>query len=939
MMKKITKLTKTLLVAAGLLVGTSASWAEDWSTVYSQDYSNAETFNQYWTTGVYADSYVGSTKNAAAGASLTQASRTVNEITQYYINLNADKANRGAYFSVPTIGNDFDYSIEFDMALNAPFYSNTNWFIITGENNTDLAVFNIVNTDVKTSLNLNIYNSQSLSSTIGSCAHGARGTVAWYHITLIATSANGIQMSVAKEDGTSVLATTSLSATKEDIAKMTFWFNNGYFNGVTQLGGMANFEKKVNVTPLLTRASAASASATTLSSTLMNTSVKSALGSAITSTSSLISLTADGINASNLTNYVTAIETLETAVANAQASADAFAVLNDLIANASSVSGYSAPAGAETEYTSDANVDAETLIASVRAAIISAGTANENTDITALIANSSFELGSTAGWTTVTSDDTGAREQANATYATTGGDGSYLFNTWSQGTPIKQTLGTLPAGQYKVTAKVASNGATVYLTMNDSHNTGTATSNAAVFVDAEYTFTLGSDTEVTIGAVGGAGDGSFLAEGHWWYKADKFTLTYIGEDPLEQAKAALSNEITAATTVKNSWTPKVGTTPFKYASTYYDVLVAELSEAQAVIDANGDNVDAYTDAKDELETAKNNMGSSELIQPDGSKYYRLYAAGTTLNLNALNGSTFNIKLTSAPYAVKIVPVSAGYNITDVYGNIISHNKNNSFSWGANTGVDMRGERITVAVNDDGTITLTSAYASKVISTSSNTENSTLTSGAAYNKWVVSEAVDVTEVNLGVNAAAGWGTFIAPYDNVIPSTVKAYTVSHKDGNTIYFAENETGVLSANTPYILSTEEVSNVSVTLKGIANNTEDTYTVNGLVGLLTAGTVPANGYVLQNQPEADGVAFYKATAAMTGTANRCYLDLASVSTTPASARATIGFRFYGDDTTGINSIENAQSATNKYYNLNGQRVAQPQKGFYIVNGKKVIIK
>lgn len=28
-----------------------------------------------------------------------------------------------------------------------------------------------------------------------------------------------------------------------------------------------------------------------------------------------------------------------------------------------------------------------------------------------------------------------------------------------------------------------------------------------------------------------------------------------------------------------------------------------------------------------------------------------------------------------------------------------------------------------------------------------------------------------------------------------------------------------------------------------------------------------------------------------------------------------------------------------QYYNLNGQRVAQPTKGVYIVNGKKIIIK
>ena len=50
---------------------------------------------------------------------------------------------------------------------------------------------------------------------------------------------------------------------------------------------------------------------------------------------------------------------------------------------------------------------------------------------------------------------------------------------------------------------------------------------------------------------------------------------------------------------------------------------------------------------------------------------------------------------------------------------------------------------------------------------------------------------------------------------------------------------------------------------------------------------------------------------------------------------------FEGNETTGINSLNT--SHTNNYadviYNLAGQRVAQPTKGMYIVNGKKIIIK
>ena len=46
----------------------------------------------------------------------------------------------------------------------------------------------------------------------------------------------------------------------------------------------------------------------------------------------------------------------------------------------------------------------------------------------------------------------------------------------------------------------------------------------------------------------------------------------------------------------------------------------------------------------------------------------------------------------------------------------------------------------------------------------------------------------------------------------------------------------------------------------------------------------------------------------------------------------------FGDEATGISSIK-ADKGDNSYYNLSGQRVENPTKGLYIVNGKKVVIK
>jgi hypothetical protein len=167
---------------------------------------------------------------------------------------------------------------------------------------------------------------------------------------------------------------------------------------------------------------------------------------------------------------------------------------------------------------------------------------SDNTDLTALIDNNDFELGNTKYWTVVNSSDTGVRETTNDTYRMSNSHGNYLFNTWWQGTPITQNIGKLPAGAYKLQGVVASDGGTVYITMNDKHEAYVETAdnkdkspivNTKVGIEFDYVFTLDEEQEVTIGIVGGANGtkGShkdYQAEGYWFYKADNFRLTYLG---------------------------------------------------------------------------------------------------------------------------------------------------------------------------------------------------------------------------------------------------------------------------------------------------------------------------------------------------------------------------------------------------------------------------
>ena len=105
--------------------------------------------------------------------------------------------------------------------------------------------------------------------------------------------------------------------------------------------------------------------------------------------------------------------------------------------------------------------------------------------------------------------------------------------------------------------------------------------------------------------------------------------------------------------------------------------------------------------------------------------------------------------------------------------------------------------------------------------------------------------------------------------------------------------------------------------------------TGNAFIGVIEETLVSEPGiFVLMNEEE--GVGFYKTLNAFTVGAHTAYLPAL-----PDGSRSFIGL----NETTGISDVNRETITNNRYFDLQGRSVAQPTKGLYIVNGKKVVVK
>ena len=182
---------------------------------------------------------------------------------------------------------------------------------------------------------------------------------------------------------------------------------------------------------------------------------------------------------------------------------------------------------------------------------------------------------------------------------------------------------------------------------------------------------------------------------------------------------------------------------------------------------------------------------------------------------------------------------------------------------------------------------------------------------------------VTSVTVG---ETGYRTFTSSYplDFTTPiDGLTAYTAEISEGQVTF---NEVkGTVPAGEGLLLKAKEGE---YTLK--VAEVMPAAAVNAFEGTLVEKMEGAGIFVLMDG--ANGVGFYKTTAeSFTVGANTAYL--------PALA-SEARFIAIDGEATGIVAVgRDSMHQDNEFYNLQGQRMAKAQKGLYIVNGKKVMMK
>ncbi|MCM1108547.1 MAG: discoidin domain-containing protein [Clostridium sp.] len=215
----------------------------------------------------------------------------------------------------------------------------------------------------------------------------------------------------------------------------------------------------------------------------------------------------------------------------------------------------------------------------------------------------------------------------------------------------------------------------------------------------------------------------------------------------------------------------------------------------------------------------------------------------------------------------------------------------------------------------------------------NTTKLDRNSGYVANRcdWIIEP---VTELPVAIGQA-GWSTFCAPVNLVIPEGMTVYYASTEEERegVVVVKPVTSAILPAGLPVMLSAAQ-GNYSFTITPYEQDVpaQVNETLKGTeAGKITA-TTDGSTYVLTVLKSTGNVGFAKnKSGAVPGF--KAYLE-------PGNSNAELFSISFSDNVTGIQSVAREDDKATEYYDLSGRRVYFPTKGIYVTGrGEKVLMK
>lgn len=287
------------------------------------------------------------------------------------------------------------------------------------------------------------------------------------------------------------------------------------------------------------------------------------------------------------------------------------------------------------------------------------------------------------------------------------------------------------------------------------------------------------------------------------------------------------------------------------------------------------------------------------------------------------GTDNDIQITSE-YGFKVLYANKPITVKNLKkGENIQFNFTNGES---STGFSISGTSILEGLEDDAALTPGTTY---TVSSNGNL----ILNNSTKNPTIQSIVISKEKVNIGGATLVSENAL----DFSEVTEVKAYVATAAEKGTVTFTQ--VNKVPANTPLYLTADDAVSIEVpVLEGEA----DAIATNLLKGSASAttslqSTDAIKYYVFGVKNGVSGFYPVSDSQNLTSAAGKAYLQLTAEQ---AATAPMLWLNFEDAQTTGVNEVRSKmEEVRGIYYNLAGQRVDNPTKGIYIVNGKKVVIK